>query len=127
LEATTDTGGGVNLGWTAAGQWFKYTVNVATAGTYTISFRVAAPTAVKDAFHLANASGTKLTGSVSIPATGGWQKWTMVTANVTLPAGRQVLTLDQDNAGWNLNYLGCPPRFSLPKTDMRPPRSSQTP
>ena len=28
LEVTTDTGGGHNLGWTAAGQWFKHTVNV---------------------------------------------------------------------------------------------------
>ena len=35
LEATTDSGGGYDLGWTGAGQWFKYTVNVATAGTYT--------------------------------------------------------------------------------------------
>jgi hypothetical protein len=32
LEATLDTGGGNDLGWTATGQWFKYTVNVATAG-----------------------------------------------------------------------------------------------
>jgi len=30
----------------ATGQWFKYTVNVATAGTHTVSFRVAAPSAV---------------------------------------------------------------------------------
>ncbi|HEX3960495.1 MAG TPA: carbohydrate-binding protein, partial [Trebonia sp.] len=42
LEATTDTGGGYDLGWTAAGQWFKYTVNVATAGTYTVGLRLAA-------------------------------------------------------------------------------------
>ena len=42
LETTTDTGGGANdLGWTAAGQWFKYTVNVATAGTYTVGVRLA--------------------------------------------------------------------------------------
>ena len=54
LEATTDTGGGYDLGWTAAGQWFKYTVNVATAGTYTVSLRLAAPTAVTDALHIAN-------------------------------------------------------------------------
>src|SRR5579859_3722372 len=27
LEATTDTGGGDDVGWTAAGQWFNYTVN----------------------------------------------------------------------------------------------------
>ena len=39
----------------ATGQWFKYTVNVATAGTYTVGLRVAAPTAVTDALHIANA------------------------------------------------------------------------
>jgi hypothetical protein len=105
LEATTDTGGGDNIGWTATGQWFKYTVNVATAGTHTLSFRVAAPNAVTGAFHLANSAGTNLTGAVNVPATGGWQTWTTVTVNVTLPAGVQTLTLDQDNAGWNLNYF----------------------
>jgi beta-glucanase (GH16 family) len=105
LEATTDTGGGYNLGWTATGQWFRYTVNVASAGTYTVTFRVAAINAVTDAFHIANSSGTNLTGSVNVPATGGWQTWTNVTATVTLPAGQQVLTLDQDNGGWNINYM----------------------
>jgi len=105
LETTTDTGGGLNLGWTATGQWFRYTVNVATAGTYTVTLRLAAPTAVTDALHIANSSGTNLTGSVNAPATGGWQNWTNVTATVTLPAGQQVLTLDQDNGGWNFNYM----------------------
>jgi beta-glucanase (GH16 family) len=104
LEVTTDTGGGYDLGWTAGGQWFRYTVNVATAGTYTVTFRVAAISAVTDAFHIANSSGTNLSGSVNVPATGGWQTWTNVTASVTLPAGQQTLTMNQDNAGWNLNY-----------------------
>jgi hypothetical protein len=104
LEVTSDTGGGVDLGWTTGGQWFKYTVNVATAGTYTVSFRVAGPSAVTDAFHIANASGTNLSGAVNLPGTGGWQTWGTVTANVTLPAGQQVLTLNQDNGGWNINY-----------------------
>ena len=45
LEATADTQNGTgagadDIGWTTAGQWFKYTVNVATAGTYTVAFRV---------------------------------------------------------------------------------------
>jgi chitinase len=104
LEVTSDTGGGVDLGWTTGGQWFKYTVKVATAGTYTVSFRVAGPNAVTDAFHLSNSSGTNLSGNVNIPATGGWQTWATVTANVTLPAGQQTLTLNQDNGGWNINY-----------------------
>ncbi len=111
LEATADTsdtgpaGGAYDVGWTSAGQWFKYTVNVATAGTYTVSLRVAAPAAVTDALHIANSSGTNLTGAVAVPATGGYQAWTTVTANVTLPAGAQTLTVDQDADGWNLHYL----------------------
>jgi len=104
LEVTSDTGGGVDLGWTTGGQFFKYTVNVATAGTYTVSFRIAAPAAVTDAFHLSNSSGTNLSGNVNLPATGGYQTWATVTANVTLPAGQQILTINQDNAGWNINY-----------------------
>jgi hypothetical protein len=105
LETTTDTGAGYNLGWTTSGQWFKYTVNVATAGSYTVSFRVASESAIADAFHIANSSGTNLTGSVAVPNTGAWQTWTTVTARVTLPAGQQTLTVDQDTAGWNLNWF----------------------
>jgi uncharacterized protein involved in high-affinity Fe2+ transport len=106
LEATTDTGGPANdLGWTAAGQWFKYTVNVATAGTYTVGLRLAAPAAVTDALHIDNSAGTNLSGDVTAPATGGYQTWVTVTATVTLTAGVQTLTVDQDNAAWNINYL----------------------
>src|ERR1700735_1736172 len=105
LEATTDAGGGYDLGWTASGQWFRYTVNVATAGAYTVSFRVAAINAVTDALHISNSAGTNLSGSLNVPATGAWQAWTNVTATVTLPAGQQTLTINQDNGGWNIRYL----------------------
>ena len=105
LETTTDPPGGYDIGWAAGGQWFNYTVNVAKAGTYAVSLRLAAPTAVTDALHISNAAGTNLTGSVTAPATGGYQAWTTVTASVTLPAGVQTLTIHQDNAGWNIHYL----------------------
>jgi hypothetical protein len=105
LEACTDTGCGYDLGWTATGQWFNYTVNVASAGTYAVSLRLASISGVTDALHIANSAGTNLSGSIGAPATGGWQDWTTVTASVTLPAGVQTLTVDQDNAGWNIHYL----------------------
>ena len=111
LETTSDTqdttgaGAADDVGWTTSAQWFDYTVNVATAGTYTVSLRLAAPTAVTDALHIANSSGTNLSGNVNVPATGGFQDWTTVTASVTLPAGVQTLTLDEDNGGWNIHYL----------------------
>jgi chitinase len=105
LEACTDTGCGDDIGWAAAGQWFKYTVKVATAGTYTVSLRLASPSGVTDGLHIASSSGANLSGNINVPATGGWQTWTTVTATVTLPAGQQTLTIDQDNGGWNIHQL----------------------
>jgi Beta-1,3-glucanase/Carbohydrate binding module (family 6) len=105
LEVCSDTGCGYDIGWTATGQWFNYTVDVATAGTYTVGLRVAAPGAVTDALHIASSSGANLSGDVNIPATGGYQTWTTVDATVTLPAGVQTLTVDQDNGGWNIYYM----------------------
>ena len=105
LETCSDTGCGYDLGWTSGGQWFRYTVNVATAGTYTVSLRLASPSGVTDGLHIASSSGTSLSGNINVPDTGGWQDWTTVTASVTLPAGKQTLTVDQDNGGWNIHYL----------------------
>jgi hypothetical protein len=50
---------------------------------------------LSDGFHIANSSGTNLSGAVSVPNTGAWQTWTTVTARVTLPAGQQTLTIFQ--------------------------------
>ena len=41
IEATIDTGGGHNVGWTRAGEWLKYSVNVAASGNYRLEARVA--------------------------------------------------------------------------------------
>ena len=111
LETTADTqdtsaaGGAYDMGWTTPGQYFNYTVEVATAGIYTVSFRVASPYGITDALHITNSAGTNLTGSVAIPNTGGYETWTTVTASVTLAAGTQTLTVDQDSNGWNFHYF----------------------
>src|ERR1700761_9540795 len=111
LETTADTqdtgagGGNYDMGWTNAGQWFNYTVNVATSGIYTVSFRVASPYGITDALHIASSSGTNLSGPVAVPNTGGYETWATVTASVTLPAGTQTLTIDQDANGWNFHYF----------------------
>src|SRR3569833_1896450 len=65
IEPCTDTGGGYNVGWTNAGEYLKYTVNVSTAGTYNVAFRVASG-ASGGSFHLENSSGTNLTGAVNV-------------------------------------------------------------
>src|SRR6202034_4508215 len=111
LETTTDTspttagGNGYDIGWTGTGQWFNYTVNVATAGTYTVGIRLSSPYGITDALHIANSSGTNLSGAVAAPNTGGDQTWSTVNATVTLPAGEQTLTVDQDDNGFNFHYM----------------------
>jgi fibronectin type 3 domain-containing protein len=114
IESTSDTGGGYDLGWTSSGQWFKYTVNVASAGMYTVTCRVANGTTGNANFHIQDASGANLTGAVTVAPTGGWQTWANVTANVTLPAGQQILTVWQDTGGFNLNYLSFASSVSVP-------------
>ena len=73
IEVTSDTGGGYDIGWVAAGEWLNYTVNVAAAGTYDITLRVASAGA-GGTFHL-EVNGVNKTGTLSVPNTGGWQTW----------------------------------------------------
>ena len=74
-----------------------------------MSLRLASPNGVTDGLHIASLAGTNLSGNINVPATGGWQNWTTVTATVTLPAGTQALVVDQDNGGWNLHSMNFAP------------------
>ena len=68
-------------------------------------FRLSSPYGITDALHIASSSGTNLTGAVAVPNTGGYETWTTVDASITLPAGQQTLTVDQDSNGWNFHYM----------------------
>jgi hypothetical protein len=98
IQATTDTGGGYLVGWTAAGEWLNYTVKVAAAGTYAIDTRVASSGA-GGTFHI-EVDGVNKTGAITVPNTGSWQTWKTVTkTGVTLPAGTHVLKVVLDTIG----------------------------
>jgi hypothetical protein len=109
IERTSDAGSGHNVGWMAAGEWLVYSVDVIAAGLYTVEARVAAAGA-GGVFHL-EVNGSDVTGPMTIPNTGGWQKWTtIVKSGVALQAGRQTLSLVLDANGptgvfGNINYL----------------------
>jgi predicted amidohydrolase len=112
LEITTDSGGGYDVGWMRPAEWLNYTVTVATAGTYIIRARVAAP-APGGTFHV-ESQGVDRTGPLIIPNTGGWQNWVTITATASLPAGQQVLRLVADSSGatgtfGNINWLEVAP------------------
>jgi hypothetical protein len=101
-EACTDAGGGTNIGYVDAGDWLNYGVNVAIAGTYMVSFRVASQVTT-GALQVKN--GATVLATVTIPNTAGWQNWQTITANVTLSQGAQTLQILATGTGLNLNYM----------------------
>jgi endonuclease/exonuclease/phosphatase family metal-dependent hydrolase len=91
VDLATSSGGGYALGWTDPGEWLKYTVNVTAAGSYTANFRVAS-LGQGGTFYL-EMNGTNVSGTLTIPNTGGWQSWQTISKTVTLAAGQQVARL----------------------------------
>jgi len=116
-EATADEGGGQNIGWVAAGDWMDYHVNVGTAGTYTVAFRVAS---APGGGQLELRTGTTTLATVDIAASGGWQSWTTVTATVSLAAGEQTLRIYAAAGDWNLNWF----EFTLPENNSKLPETT---
>ncbi|QLG47769.2 carbohydrate-binding protein [Natrinema halophilum] len=98
-------GGGdnYNIGWTEAGEWYEYTVDV-TEGTYDLTANVAS-NAGGGAFRV-EVDGTDVTGTITAPNTGGWQSWTRVTASdVSLSSGRQVVRIYVEDGGFNFDWI----------------------
>ncbi len=119
-QPTTDVGGGLNVDYIdKAGDYMDYSVNVAKAGQYVASFRVA--TVHTDAsFELLDASGKVLT-TVKCPNTGGYQNWQTVSATVTLTAGVQTLRVESTAASlWNINWLEFENSVTLPTSVAQP-------
>ena len=111
VESTPGTSGGQDVGYTAAGNWLTYLVDVPTAGTYRVEWQVANGTgaAAPGAISLRDASGASLT-TVDVPATGGWSTFRTVTTTATLAAGKQTLTVFCTTGGFNLDYWRVVPQ-----------------
>nr|MBU3859619.1 RICIN domain-containing protein [Flavobacterium sp. MC2016-06] len=104
-EATTDTDGGLNVGYTETGDWMAYNnINFPTTGSYLIEYRVAsAVTGGKLSSDLNG--GTILLGNVDVPNTGGWQNWQTVTQTVSVNAGTYNFGIYIQNTGMNINWI----------------------
>ncbi|ALJ00188.1 hypothetical protein DC20_15980 [Rufibacter tibetensis] len=115
VETTTDAGAGQNVGHIDANDWMNYSVNVSSAGTYTMNFRVASGYSTGGRFEVRNANGAVL-ATVVVPGTGGWQSWQAVSAPVALTSGTQTLQLFALTAGWNINWLEIGSGMNLVKS-----------
>lgn len=100
---TTDGGGSHFVGWTYAGEWMKYSLNVAKAGAYDLASRVSC-LGTGGTFHV-EIDGRDATGSITIPNTGDWNAYTTLDRTVSLAAGSHVMRVVMDSMGPN-NFLG---------------------
>jgi hypothetical protein len=108
IGVSGDVGGGYTIGWTAAGEWLVYDVNLTQTIHYTISARMASAVAglkicklsVDDTavatFNLTDASGRQSWKTVSI-------------GNVWLTAGRHSVKIAMTTGNCNVNYLSFVP------------------
>jgi hypothetical protein len=111
IGLTSDTTpAGYYVGWTRAGEWLTYTVDVTQTRDYTLDVRVA--NLGSGASFRVEVDGVDQTGAIPLPNTGGWDIWQTVSAGVIpLTQGQHVVRLfmvtrNADNSGaGNYNYV----------------------
>lgn len=106
-EETTDEGGGKNIGYTDAGDSADYLIYVGQEGNYKVNFRLASQWAAgRIGLYLVedDMEETELV-QVNTPVTGGWQTWTTISSNLTLPIGIHKLRMKILTGGFNLNWI----------------------
>jgi hypothetical protein len=86
------------------GEWLKYTINVATAGAYTVDLNVSSMFS-NTRFHI-EIDGLDVSGSIPAPNTGSWGAFQYVsTAAVSLSAGEHVLKVVTDQQWFNFDAI----------------------
>lgn len=113
-----ETPGGIYVGWTDVGDWWKYTVQVTADGTYDFGAKLAAGAKgakISVTFEPTDPAGTSVSsGPIEIPTTAGYQPGVEVyhvwekldkLAQVKLSRGTYVMTVKVEAvAGLNIDY-----------------------
>jgi hypothetical protein len=103
-ENTSDTGGGLDVGWIDTNDWLKYdNINVPSTGSYKFEYRVASPNSTGVLSQDLNSGAIQL-GTIAIPNTGGWQTWTTISRTVNINAGTYNFGIFATAGGWNINW-----------------------
>ena len=100
----TSEGSGLKVGFVASGEWIRYTVNMASAGSYDVTIRTASP--VSSGRLQLYLDGAALTSLISVPKSGGYEIWKSISVRgVSLPAGPHQLELRFPVGGFDIASL----------------------
>ncbi|MBF4518456.1 carbohydrate-binding protein [Flavobacterium sp. ANB] len=104
LQNTTDSGTTQNVSLINDGDWNEFLINVADAGTYKLTFRVASVTTAGK-FDI-NVNGVTVKTDETFNATGGLQTFTDKIVNgVTLPKGEVLLKIKFKSNDMSFNFI----------------------
>lgn len=135
IQATTDAGGGFNVGWIADAEFLEYTVNI-SPGDYDIHARVASARPAPGDLRLLigdGPDGTNFTeiGVYPVESTGAWQSWTTLTLNdvdLSPYAGNgKVLRLEMVGDLFNVNWIEFDQSNAAPVVDAGPDQALELP
>jgi hypothetical protein len=117
-------GANYNVGWIRAGEYLEYSVDAASAGTYTATFRVANAGAAKTVTVYVNGVPKTLT----IPATGSFATWqNSALSGIGLKAGRNLVRIEMGSASsFNLDRMDFATAVASQPTVSTTSASSQT-
>ncbi|ACL17935.1 carbohydrate-binding protein [Methanosphaerula palustris] len=102
-DVDIETAGGItDIGWIRDGEWLEYTLNVASSGSYTATFRTATWSNGKAI--TIQVDGQEV-GTVQVPNTGGSEQYTSVSTTLPLTAGLRHLNLSFVGDGLNLDQV----------------------
>lgn len=105
-ENTSDSGGGLNIGYTDTGDFAEYLVYISQTGHYNLNIRTAAQyNSGRIEFELLYDDTIESISVMDVPVTGGWQSWQTITSETTLNAGVYKLKMKVLEPGFNINWF----------------------
>ena len=106
IEATSDQGGGFNIGWIEANEWTSYTIENPYENEITGVIRVRVATNQGGATMGLTFDGNDPLGNIVLPFTGGYQNWVTVSRPLTVSPGVQVMRFEnRGTSEFNLNWF----------------------
>lgn len=95
---------GYNVGWTSAGEWMQYSVDIEEDAVYEAKIRYSASSG-SGSFHLSTENGDVST-TKNLPSTMGFDNWrTYTMSDLILSSSDNKLIFHVDNEGFNLSSI----------------------
>lgn len=126
IQSTPNASNGYLVGWTEAGDWLTYDVNVPDSGAYSLVAHVASALQNTSMSLGVSVDGGKQ-AKLQFGGTGGWTTWLDVKSDqLNLSAGNHTIRVDVLAGGFNFDFLQLNPVNTSTPTTSTPTSSSTT-